>query len=153
LAQSQFPIFEANIFKKVKFIDSEVHGFYLRDHLEKLLAMVLHPGLEEFNALEEDEVSSEPNGDGKDCLDGYLFAKKKKDMIVLRTQSVLQKVASKKEVDVSSLRVGCKYKGEPNGVGGDLSPSCPGNTEGKAGTVDWWDVRIEAHHRLRRCGW
>jgi hypothetical protein len=126
LAQFQFPIFEPNIFKKVKFIDSEVHGLYLHDNLPTLLAMVLHPGLEEFNALEEDGMSLEPNGDGKDCLNGYLLAKQKKNMIALRTRSVLKKVASKKEVDISSLRVGCKYKGEPNRIGADLSPSCPG---------------------------
>jgi len=84
--QSKVQVFVADISKKVKFVESKV--FLLGPNFQGLLDFILHPGLEEFSIVEDDELFEGFKDDGYDCLGGYLWIKKRKPAEVDKHQSI-----------------------------------------------------------------
>ena len=135
VTQSKEQIFVADISKKVKFVESKV--FMLGRNFQGLLEFILHPGLEEFSIVEDDELFEGFKDDGNDCLGGYLWVKKRSQQKLTSTKAFIEEIGAKKGVDISSLRIGCKYVASNSGKDFDLAPIKPEDFEPKPSPNDW----------------
>jgi 2EXR family len=133
--QSKGHIFVADISEKVKFVESKV--FLLGHNFQGLLEFILHPGLEEFSIVEDDELFEGFRDDGNDCLGGYLWVKKRSQHKLTSTKAFIEEIGAKKAVDISSLRIGCKFVASNSGKDLDLAPIKPEDFEPKPSPNDW----------------
>ena len=134
-SRSKGHIFVADISKKVKFVESKV--FLLGRNFQGLLDFILHPGLEEFSIVEDDELFEGFRDDGNDCLGGYLWVKKRSQHKLTSTKAFIEEIGAKKAVDISSLRIGCKFVASNSGKDLDLAPIKPEDFEPKPSPNDW----------------
>ncbi|PMD19938.1 hypothetical protein NA56DRAFT_660205 [Hyaloscypha hepaticicola] len=135
VSRSKEQIFVADISKKVKHVESKV--FFLGRNFQGLLDFILHPGLEEFSIVEDDELFEGCKGEGNDCLGGYLWVKKRSQQTLTSTKAFIEEIGSKKGVDISALRIGCKYLANTGCKEFDLAPMKPEDFKLEPSPVDW----------------
>jgi hypothetical protein len=133
--QSKEQTFVADISREVKFVESKV--FLLGRNFEGLLDFILHPGLEEFCIMEDDELFEGLNGEGNDCLGGYLWVKKRSQQELTSIKAFIEDIGSKKGVDISALCIGCKFMASTSGKELDLAPVKPVNFKFEPSPNDW----------------
>jgi hypothetical protein len=127
--------FVADISKKVKHVESKV--FFLGRNFKGLLHFILHTGLEDFSIVEDDELFEGFKGEGNDCLGGYLWIKKRSQQKLTSTKAFIEDIGSKKGVNISALRIGCKYVANISGKELDLSPIKLEDFKFEPSPVDW----------------